>query len=92
MRGSRYLESIFDIVEYMIKTELLDSSKILIMKYVEGSAKNSMAVKARDAVTRYTQTDIPTLEEIRRKAKNSKLGPLDHLVLKMEFESEHFFE
>jgi hypothetical protein len=87
MGKSKYLQAVFDIIECLIKKELLDTGKNLIIYYMEGSDEESFAGRARDAITRYAQLDIPTLQEIRDKSEVSELGRLDHLVLKMEYES-----
>ena len=92
MSERRYHKSIFDVVEYIIEIELLVTSKRLIARYLDGSSSGTMAGKARDAITRYTQKSIPTLEEIREKSKSSKLCELDHLILKMEYASKHFYQ
>jgi hypothetical protein len=89
MNVSKYLKSIFDIVEYMIKKELPSTGKNLITYYIEGSHEDSMQGKARDAITRYTQMEIPTLDEIRQKSDVSQLSQLDHLILKMEYEARN---
>mgnify|MGYP006301261175 CR=1 FL=1 len=44
--------------------------------------------RARVAVKRYTMEDIPSLEEIRAKGDRESLAPVDHLVLKMEYEAQ----
>ncbi|HUV07554.1 MAG TPA: hypothetical protein VMX75_07475 [Spirochaetia bacterium] len=70
----------------MIKKELPDTSKRLIVYYLNESKSESMAAKARDSIVRYLQTDIPTLDEIRKRSRTSELTKLDHLILKMEYE------
>ena len=88
MNEQRYLASIYHVIEHIIGKELLDTSKRLIRNYIEGSHEMSLSGKARDAITRYLQDEIPTLEEIRNKSKVSKLNKLDHLLLKMEYEAD----
>jgi hypothetical protein len=82
-----FLLSIFAIVERVNKSELTTTSKKLIIAYVNEATGETMIAKARGAVHRYTQTVLPSLESIREKAKTQKLDPLDHLVLKMEYEA-----
>ena len=88
MSEHAYLISIYKVIEHIIAKDLLDTSKQLIRNYIEGSREMSPAAKARDAITRYLQADIPTLDEIRKKSTIAKLNRLDHLVLKMEYEAE----
>ncbi len=88
MTEKAYLNSVYDVIEHLVGKDLLDTSKRLITNYIEGSREMSLAGKARDAITRYLQADIPTLDEIRRKSEASNLKKLDHLVLKMEYEAD----
>jgi hypothetical protein len=87
MNEKAYLNSVYRVIEHIIGKELLDTSKRLIANYIEGSREMSLAGKARGAITRYLQADIPTLDELRKKTKVS-LNKLDHLVLKMEYEAD----
>jgi len=88
MTEKAYLISIYNVIEHLIGKELPDTSKRLITNYIEGSREMSFADRARDAITRYLQADIPTLDEIRKKSKTSTLNKLDHLLLKMEYEAD----
>jgi len=82
-----FLLALFAVIEHLNKTELTTTSKKLIIAYVnEASGKDRME-KARHAVQRYTETVLPSLDSIRKKAKTIKLDKLDHLVLKLEFEA-----
>jgi hypothetical protein len=89
MSDATYYKSIFNVIEFIVMTELTDQGKHLIISYAERSVAPTTAGKARDAVVRYTQTDIPlpTLAELRAKKNASELDKLDHLILKMEYES-----
>ena len=87
MKESAYFRSIFDVVEFMIGKKLPDTGKRLIINYIESSASVTMAGRARDAVMRYTQEDIPTLDEIRQRHAVDEMSRMDHLVLKLEFQS-----
>ncbi len=82
---NKLLSSIFGIIEYITEAELTNTSKQLIKNYYEGATQPKHADKARYTIQRYTQTIIPTLDELRDKAKASELAPLDHLILKMEY-------
>ena len=82
-----FLLSIFAVIEHLNKSELTNTSKKLIINYVNEASGEGMAQKARAAIWKYTQTVLPSLESIRQKAASQKLGRLDHLVLKMEYEA-----
>ena len=90
MGESEYLEAIFRVVEHITEHPLLDTSKRLLINYIERSGESGMAGKARESVTRYIQKSIPTLQQIREKAKTTELDELDHLILKMEYEAKRF--
>jgi hypothetical protein len=82
-----FLLAIFAIIEHLNKSELTTTSKKLIINYVNEASGESMVEKARAAVHRYTQIVLPTLESLREKARTMKLDPLDHLVLKLEYQA-----
>jgi hypothetical protein len=82
-----FLIAIFAIIEHLNQSELTTTSKKLIINYVNEAADVSAAEKARAAVRRYTQIVLPSLESLREKAKTKKLDPLDHLVLKLEYQA-----
>lgn len=81
-----FLLALFAIIEHLNKSELTTTSKKLIISYVNGASGENPVDKAREAVRRYTETVIPTLESIRAKNQTMKLDKLDHLVLKLEYE------
>jgi hypothetical protein len=82
-----FLIAIFAIIEHLNQSELTTTSKKLIINYVNEAADVSAVEKARAAVRRYTQIVLPSLESLREKAKTKKLDPLDHLVLKLEYQA-----
>jgi len=82
-----FLIAIFAIIEHLNQSELTTTSKKLIINYVNEAADLSAVEKARAAVRRYTQIVLPSLESLREKAKTKKLDPLDHLVLKLEYQA-----
>jgi hypothetical protein len=88
MGEQEFLKTIFDIVEVVLKAELRNTSKRLILNYIDESGAVMPIEKARDAIFRYTGEEIPTLEEVRAKSKSGRLDQLDHLVLKMEYEAQ----
>jgi hypothetical protein len=82
-----FLLSVFAVIEHLNKSELPNTSKRLIINYVNEASGAGMAEKARAAIWKYTHTVIPTLAALRQKAVSQKLAKLDHLVLKMEYEA-----
>jgi len=87
MSEMSFLLAVFAIIEHLNKSELTTTSKKLIIAYVNDANGEALVDKARDAVRRYTETVLPTLERVRTKAKTVKLDKLDHLVLKLEYEA-----
>ena len=88
MGEQEFLKIIFEIVEVVLKAELRNTSKRLILNYIDESGAVMPIEKAREAIFRYTGEEIPTLEEVREKAQSGRLDQLDHLVLKMEYEAQ----
>jgi hypothetical protein len=82
-----FLLAIFAVIEHLNKSELTTTSKKLIIAYVNEATALSFMEKARTAVRRYTQLVLPSLESIREKSRTVELDPLDHLVLKLEYEA-----
>ena len=82
-----FLLSIFAVIEHLNKSELTNTSKKLIINYVNEASGEGTAQKARAAIWKYSQTVLPSLESIRQKTTSQKLDRLDHLVLKMEYEA-----
>ena len=88
MGEQEFLKTIFDIVEVVLKAELRNTSKRLLLNYIDESGAVLPIEKARDAIFRYTGEEIPTLEEVRERSNSGRLDQLDHLVLKMEYEAQ----
>ena len=84
----RFLQSIFRLIEQINEAELRNSSKRLIITYINESKAPTFSEKARSAISKHTQKPVPSLEDIRNRNKFSELNALDHLVLKMEHEAE----
>ena len=82
-----FLLAVFAIIEHLNKSELTTTSKKLIIAYVNEASGGSLAGKARTAVRRYAQTNLPSLDSIREKSRTVELDELDHLVLKLEYEA-----
>lgn len=64
--------------------ELTDTSKHLIVAYLEDAQAPSTSGKARAAISRYVSAELPTIPEIQVRSREGALSHLDHLVLKME--------
>ncbi len=79
--------AVFGIIEHLTKSELTTTSKKLLITYLEQAEGDSHAERAREAVRRYTQTVLPTLDSIRGKHQTMELDDLDDLVLKLEYEA-----
>jgi hypothetical protein len=85
--NDKFMISIFNIIEHITESELTNTSKQLITSYLKDSKYIKNADKARGAIERYTQTQIPDLVSIKQKADKQMLDAIDHLVLKMEYEA-----
>jgi hypothetical protein len=83
-----YLRSVFSIVEKIIHIEMSAQGRGVIENYLDSAEADDFAEKARYAIYRYTQLDLPSLEDIRKKNKTDQLDEMDHLILKMEHESK----
>lgn len=88
----KFITSIFNIIEFLLETELTVTSKQLVIRYLDNSTELKHADKARQVIGRYTQSQVPSLETIREKSKQQELTALDHLVLKMEFQAKKMDE
>ncbi len=87
MSETAFLGAVFALVEFLAKTTITTSSKKLIIAYLNDAPGTKPAEKARSAIRRYIQEEVPSLEKIREKSKTEDLSELDHLVLKMEYEA-----
>ena len=82
-----FLLAVFGIIEHLTKSELTTTSKKLIMAYLNQAPGESPTQRAREAVRRYAQTVLPSLDSIREKHRTMELDELDDLVLKLEYEA-----
>jgi hypothetical protein len=82
-------QTVFDLVEHLSKMQLSDSSKHLIVSYVQGASGENASENARAAIRRYLdlRQELPSLADIRARSRNGPLTALDHLLLKMEYEA-----
>lgn len=87
MSEQLFQHAIFNVIEYLTKAELTDHGKKLVITYFNESPRMHPGEKAREAITRYTVEELPTLEKIREKSVSQELDELDHLILKMEYQA-----
>jgi hypothetical protein len=90
MGRDAFLRALFDVIEHITESGLRNTSKSLLMSYLQDAPGHTLAEKARFTVEHYTQEQIPDLETIRHKNKSEEISPLDHLVLKLEYEALHY--
>jgi hypothetical protein len=82
-----FLTTFFDLIEFLSRNTLTTTSKKLLIAYLNEATDATMAERARSAIVRYIQKEVPTLDEIREKAATQELSKMDHLILKMEHEA-----
>lgn len=63
MSKEDFKESIFNVTEFLVKTELSDTAKKLLTHYFNDSGKNDSLHRAVDAIERYIQDNIPSADE-----------------------------
>jgi len=88
MSNIAYLRSIFAIVERLIHIEMTDQGRAVVENYLKSAAAESYSEKARYAIFRYTEVELPSLEDIQAKNKTGTLTEMDHLILKMEYQAK----
>jgi hypothetical protein len=73
--------------------ELRNTSKQVLLNYINESPQPKLILRAREAIRRYIQEELPSLEEIQAKAQaGEELNEYDHKLLKMEYEARRFEE
>ena len=82
-----FLLAVYAVIEHVTRSELTNTSKKLLIAYLNDTSGASYADRAREAVRRYAQTVLPSLDHIREKSRTVELDELDHLVLKLEYEA-----
>lgn len=90
MGREAFRTAIFEAIEYITQMELRASSKRLILGYFNMSKRQDSPARAREAVERYTQTELPTLDEIRKRNEEQSMTRLDRLIIAMENEGRRF--
>lgn len=83
----RLLEAIFGLVEHATKAELTNDGRKLLVMYFRSSAGETAALRARAAIRRYAQRDVPSMDEVRERHRAGAMNDLDWAVLKVENEA-----
>lgn len=83
----RFLTTVFELVEFLSRDLLTNTSKRLLINYLNEAREDTWAQRARSVIRRYIQKELPTLDEVREKSRTSELSKMDHLILKMEYEA-----
>jgi hypothetical protein len=89
LQKEKLLEAMFRLTEYLINFELGNRARRLIVYYFNQSRNRSVGGRAREAVERYCQLEIPMVTELRNKPRE-ELDIVDHLVLQLEHEAKQF--
>jgi hypothetical protein len=87
MNQMRFLTTVFELVEFLSRDLLTNTSKRLLINYLNEAREDTWAQRARSVIRRYIQKELPTLDEVREKSRTSELSKMDHLILKMEYEA-----
>lgn len=82
----RYLAAFFNLIEELAGTSLRNTTKELLLSYMQSSDEGDPSIRAREVASRYIDEPIPSLKQIQQKKR--RLQPLDHAVLKMEYEAK----
>ncbi len=85
MSETAFYNAVFELVEFLAKDVMTNTSKRLLMNYIKEAQEDTPAGQARFAIKRYIQKELPSLDEIREKSRTEELSKLDHLILKMEY-------
>jgi hypothetical protein len=80
-----FLNSVFAVTESITKAELTNTSKRLIISYINQSTQLPLIERSIQAIIRYTQTQIPTPDQIRQGSQSADM--ISQLILKLESEA-----
>lgn len=75
-------DSLFNVVQYIAKTELSDATKKLLTHYFNDASASDSLHKAVQAIERYIQDSIPGAEE--------RDGILEDLLNDLAYEAKQF--
>jgi hypothetical protein len=80
-----FLNAVFAVIEFITKAELTNTSKKLVISYLNQSPHLPLIERARQAIVRYTQTEIPTPDQIHQDPQPSQM--LKQLMQRLEGEA-----
>ncbi len=85
MRKSQlpFLNAVFAVIEEITRAELTATSRRLIISYMNESPQSPLVERARSAITRYTQKEMPTLEDLRARSAGQRLQPEERALLRV---------
>jgi len=81
---SLLLDAVFELVERVTGAEMTNSARRLIIEYYREAPGATPSERARQAVRRYAQWDVPPLDEIRERHAAGAMEDVDWRVLKVE--------
>jgi hypothetical protein len=81
---SLLIAAVFELVERVTGAEMTNSARRLIIEYYREAPGATPSERARQAVRRYAQWDVPSLDEIRERHQAGTMEDVDWRVLKME--------
>ena len=59
----RFLNSVFAVIEHITKAELTNTSKRLVISYINQSTRLPLLERARQAIIRYTSANLPAEDQ-----------------------------
>jgi hypothetical protein len=80
-----FLNAVFAVIEHVTRAELTNTSKRLVISYINHSAHLPLVERARQAIIRYTGTQIPAPDQIRQSSPSS--DTISQLMLSLESEA-----
>ena len=87
MSVASFLVAVYALAEYIIGEELSDQAKSLIRNYFEDAGNVELSERALYAVHRYTQAELPTLDSVLGKPRNSDLSHAETLIRRIHDEA-----
>jgi hypothetical protein len=80
-----FLNAVFAVIEFITKAELTNTSKKLVISYLNQSTDLPLVERAHQAIARYTQTRIPAPDQGRQEAQPPHM--LKQLLQRLEGEA-----
>ena len=87
MSIASFLEAVYALAEYIIGEPLSGQAKSLIRNYFEDAGNVQLSERAMYAVQKYTQAELPTLDSVLRKPRDSDFGPAETLIRRIHDEA-----